>query len=755
MTTHLSTSGGDQSGLQLHHDFDADTLTRLNQARRNVLKVAVSVPGASTHLYEINQNKTLNENLNEFCQRWNVKGNVDDFAFQHFDTKLYITETTRDMVKNGDVLCLATAPQKLLAQLLKQLMQPSTPEERLKALKQLAQSSPDPTFAEEFLGNRGMQWVVNTLEANECTGHALAFLLAAFLKLMDHSFVDWDSVLTSGFLKTIAGLVNKPPTGSDKILQHSLAIVECSVVNSQYYYEEIESSLNLDTVVSHLQKSNSDVQQCAIALLNSLFMKAPSNRPKVSAIMAQKHFRTVVLNHIIRTPKTIEPEMAHQLHVLQILMFNTLEGRMMKTIDPSSPEERDKLVEIRNIAFDSTQQQQQQSSLQASKKVHSSLNPIDFKKLGFVNYNNPVADFDQTPPGFLCLDSMVYFARNQQDSFVRLVLENSSRDDKHVCPFGKTSVELAKKLCEILKIGEQPTELGDEYYPMFFTHDHAFEEFYCICILLFNKTWKEMAAIKDDFDKVMSVVQDQINFTLKGRFPSSTAPPSPPPPSLDAFKQKLAALPYSEISKIREQEWENQETFASKATPVVELQHEIIPEIIELIKEQRLTYLRDGTIFHGLQKKKVRWFCRLSPNQKVLHYGDVEDPDKSYSVDHLPNEIAVADIKDVVVGKECPHIKNARAHKSITELAFSIIYEPNKPLNFIAQSKDAFCMWIDGLNVLLGRKMTSTKAKSDLELLLSMEMKLRLLDIENIPIPDKPPVIPPLPKNYNFASSVA
>ena len=737
MINRFSTSGeGDQSGLQIQ-EFDADTLSRLNKARRNVLKVAVNVPGSNTHLYEINQSKTLLENLNEFCQRWSVKGNAEHYAFQHFDTKLYITETTRDSVKNGDLLCLATAPKKLLEDLMKQLRQPSTPEELLKALKQLAQSSPDPTFAEEFLGNHGMQWVVSTMEANECTGHSLAFLLAAFLRLMDHGLVDWDSVLTKELLKTICGIINKPPPDSDKILQHSLGIMECAVVNSKYYFE-IEANLNLDTLISHLQKSNSVVQQCTIALLNSLFMKAPSNRLKISEIMSQKYFRTVVLNNVIRTPKTIESEMAHQLHVLQVLMFNTLEERMMKSGDPSSWNERDQLLEIRNIAFDSTQQQQ---SLPSSKKT---LNPADFKKLGFVNYNNPVMDFVQTPPGLLCFDSIVYFARNQQDSYIRLVLENSSRDGQHVCPFGKASVELTKKLCEILRIGEQPTELGEDFYPMFFTHDHAFEEFYCICILLFNKTWKEMAAIKDDFEKVMSVVQDQIVLTLKDR-----------PSSLDAFKQKLAALPYSEISKIREQEWETQETFASQATPVVELQREITPEIIELIKAQRLTYLREGTIFHGLGKKKTRWFCRLSPNLKVLHYGDIDDSDKSFSIDHLSNELAVADIKELMLGKECSHVKNVRAHKSITELAFSINYEQNKSLNFIAQSKDAFCMWVDGINILLGKKMTSPKAQSDQELLLTMEMKLRLLDIENIPIPDQPPAVPPLPKNYNFASPVA
>ena len=37
---------------------------------------------------------------------------------------------------------------------------------------------------------------------------------------------------------------------------------------------------------------------------------------------------------------------------------------------------------------------------------------------------------------------------------VQIVLENSSREDKHECPFGRSSIELTKMLCEILKVGE-------------------------------------------------------------------------------------------------------------------------------------------------------------------------------------------------------------------------------------------------------------------------------------------------------------
>lgn len=37
---------------------------------------------------------------------------------------------------------------------------------------------------------------------------------------------------------------------------------------------------------------------------------------------------------------------------------------------------------------------------------------------------------------------------------------------------------------------------------MFFGQDHFFEELFCICIQLVNKTWKEMRATQEDFDKV-------------------------------------------------------------------------------------------------------------------------------------------------------------------------------------------------------------------------------------------------------------
>lgn len=115
---------------------------------------------------------------------------------------------------------------------------------------------------------------------------------------------------------------------------------------------------------------------------------------------------------------------------------------------------------------------------------------------------------------------------------LQFVLENSSREDKHECPFARSSIQLTLILCEILRIGEPrkppaapaiphwflftllsfraclflfaASETGSNYHPIFFSQDRLLEELFCVCIQLLNKTWKEMRATQEDFDKVRS-----------------------------------------------------------------------------------------------------------------------------------------------------------------------------------------------------------------------------------------------------------
>ncbi|XP_075033785.1 engulfment and cell motility protein 2 isoform X2 [Mixophyes fleayi] len=710
----------------------------------DIVKVAIEWPGANAQLIEIDQKRPLASIIKEVCDGWSLP-NPEYYAFRYADgSQLYITEQTRGDIKNGTILRLAVSPSHAARQLLDRI-QTSSMDSRLEAMKELAKLSADTTFATEFINMEGVTVLTRLVEGGaKLLSHyseMLAFTLTAFLELMDHGIVSWDMVSLI-FIKQIAGYVSQSSVDVS-ILQRSLAILESMVLNSQALYLKIAEEITVGQLICHLQVCNQEIQTYAIALINALFLKAPEDkRQEMANTFVQKHLRSIILNHIIRGNRPIKTEMAHQLYVLQVLTFNLLEERMMTKMDPNDQAQRDIIFELRRIAFDAESDGSGVSGGGTEKR--KAMYSKDYKMLGFTNHVNPAMDFIQTPPGMLALDNMLYLAKFHQDTYVRIVLENSSREDKHECPFGRSAIELTKMLCEILQVGELPNEGRNDYHPMFFTHERSFEEFFCICIQLLNKTWKEMRATAEDFNKVMQVVREQITRALPSK-----------PNSLEQLKNKLRGLSYTEILRLRQSERLSQDDFQSP--PIVELREKIQPEILELIKQQRLNRLCEGSSFRKISNRRRQerfWFCRLALNHKVLHYGDLEDNVQGeVPYESLQEKIPVADIKAVLTGKDCPHMKEKSAlkqNKEVLELAFSILYDPDETLNFIAPNKYEYCIWIDGVNALLGREMSSELTRSDMDTLLSMEMKLRLLDLENIQIPEVPPPIPKEPSSYDF-----
>ncbi|XP_051528239.1 engulfment and cell motility protein 2 isoform X3 [Myxocyprinus asiaticus] len=666
----------------------------------DIVKVAIEWPGANAQLIEINQKKPLSSIIREVCDGWSLSGS-EQFALRYADgPQLYITEQNRGDIKNGTILRLAISPMRAARQLLERIQSHSI-DARLEALKELAKLSADPTFATEFINMEGLGTLAQLVESGTHFGEMLAFTLTAFLELMDHGILSWDLISVS-FIKQIAGYVNQPMVDVS-ILQRSLAILESMVLNSHSLYQRVAQEITVGQLIAHLQVSNQEIQTYAIALINALFLKTPEDRrQEMAGTLEQKHLRAIILNHIIRGNRPVKAEMAHQLYVLQVLTFTLLEERMMTKMDPNDQAQRDIIFELRRIAFDGDNDP---SGTEKRKAIYTK----DYKMLGFT-----------------------------------IVLENSSREDKQECPFGRCAIELTRMLCDILQVGELPNEGCNDFHPMFFTHEHAWEEFFCICIQLLNKTWKEMRATAEDFNKVMTVVREQITRALAMK-----------PSSLEQLRVKLRNLSYSEVLRLRQSERMSQDDFQSP--PIIELRDRIQPEIVELIKQQRLNRLCEGSCFRKLANRRRQekfWFCRLSLNHKVLHYGDLdESPQGEVPFELLTDKISVSDIKAVLTGKDCPHMKEKSAlkqNKEVLELAFSILYDPDEALNFVAPNKYEYCIWMDGLSALLGKELGSDLTRSDLNTLMSMEMKLRLLDLENITIPEAPPPVPKEPSTYNF-----
>lgn len=156
-------------------------------------------------------------------------------------------------------------------------------------------------------------------------------------------------------------------------------------------------------------------------------------------------------------------------------------------------------------------------------------------------------------------------------------------------------------------------------------------------------------------------------------------------------------------------------------------------EVKELIAKQRLLRLVEGGRFikysaKGQRIKDKYWLCKLSPNHRTLHYGDLDD-NKEPHYDDLPNRINISDIKRILVGRDCPHMKDGHLKRTTVDLAFTIVYESDHEdyLNFVAIDQKTFCYWTDGLNAVLKHPMSSEEFQKDLQILSKIEVKMRCM----------------------------
>ncbi|XP_055992400.1 engulfment and cell motility protein 3 [Sorex fumeus] len=707
---------------------------------RNVVKIAVQMRDAIPQLIQLDQAKPLATVLKELCDTWSLD-HPERYALQFADGhRRYITENNRSEIKNGSILCLSTAPD-LEAERLLGALQRGSREGRLEALRRLGQLAPDMTFAQEVISRDGLQRLGSIIEDGEDLGEVLSLALQAFLELMEHGVVSWE-ILSASIVRKVVNYVNLNLMDAS-VQPLALRLLESVTLSSPSLGQLVKSEVPLERLLAHLQVMNQQLQTKAMALLTALLQGAsPAERKHMLDFLWERNLRQFIYKNIIHSATPLGDEMAHHLYVLQALTLALLEPRMRTPLDPYSQEQREQLQALRQAAFE-CDGESLGSGLSADRR--RSLCAREFRKLGFTN-SNPAQDLERVPPGLLALDNMLYFSKQAPNAYSRFVLENSSREDKHECPFARSSVQLTVLLCELLHVGEPCSETAQDFSPMFFGQDHSFHELFCVSIQLLNKTWKEMRATQEDFGKVMQVVREQLARTLALK-----------PSSLELFRTKVNALTYSEVLRLRQTERLHQE--GTLAPPILELREKLKPELLGLIRQQRLLRLCEGTLFRKISSRRRQdklWFCCLTPNHKVLQYGDVEEGAGPPAPENLPEQLPVADLRALLMGKDCPHVRekgSGKQNKDLYELAFSVSYDRGDEeayLNFIAPSKREFHLWTDGLSALLGSPMTSEQTRQDLEQLLTMETKLRLLELENVPIPEQPPPVPPPPTNFNF-----
>ncbi len=82
--------------------------------------------------------------------------------------------------------------------------------------------------------------------------------------------------------------------------------------------------------------------------------------------------------------------------------------------------------------------------------------------------------------------------------------------------------------------------------------------------------------------------------------------------------------------------------------------------------------------------------------------------------------------------------------EEIASFSFSLLFkEPGKAsLDFTASTKDDFVHWTDALRLLLSDKIENSDTFDEIKTLTNLELRIRLLDLEGIQIPQQAPPIP-------------
>ena len=90
------------------------------------------------------------------------------------------------------------------------------------------------------------------------------------------------------------------------------------------------------------------------------------------------------------------------------------------------------------------------------------------------------------------------------------------------------------------------------------------------------------------------------------------------PHTFDSLKTKLTNWSFAKIQDARQRELDKLEEEKRQAKPIRELREMIKPEILDVIRQQRINRMIAGFHFKNRDKKKEKFlFMRLSHNAKV------------------------------------------------------------------------------------------------------------------------------------------
>lgn len=678
--------------------------------------------------YELNRDLPLKVQVDALCKIFNINASPVDYTLQ-FSSGVYFTDeqyaSPEFAVPSNSTLNLKLKPDTAVDAVIKVLKE-SDANAKKTTLFALRETLKDEEFTKRFLAKNGVEVITHVLLDQSLLGSTIGYALTALHEAMSHQ-TGWENLPQSFVEKTLL----LSDSSNHIIAKPALRILILVCESPKYGFASLSAACKTTAKISNKQAYASlivllgstevDIQLSTLTLINRLASQAAAGPERNSflALLDSQEINSILKRQL----GSNVPEFKKQLYTFQKHRLNTYKWARSVPYDKTNPDHEATLMRMWTATYPDT-------------KLESRVSE-QWKLLGFQG-TDPATDFRGM--GYLGLSQLVYFAENHTDIFRKIVNGQIARKEREY-PVAVAGINLTQKLYDILKVNDESPD--GPIFPVLFSHRFAFEEMYCTAFEVLDHTWDDMNASYMDFPKVIAAVHKQIVEVMDAR-----------PLSLEQFHNLLCNKGRPLVG---EGSASNDEVVA-----ITKLRTVVRKETLDMVKHQRLAYLVDGCCFRmlrGLKEKSGRnllmqqfLYAKVSDNHQDLLWTTVADVNEKPAT--IPNIVKISEITSVVLGNDVPSFGGGKKKgpDDIVTLAFAFLLKDEKQnVEFLAITREDFVNWVDGMRALIGKAMECPETLEEAKILVSLEMKVRLLDLEGIDLPKDPPPIPEIPTDFDFA----
>ena len=538
----------------------------------------------------------------------------------------------------------------------------------------------------------------------------------------------------------------------------------------------------LEMLVNRLSSADHALCVTALQLINALMRDAMSSDSELEwphFIQRLKTLGVITAVHNLMQITALQ-DMAHPLLDFQTLIKIMLRKWKEIKVNFERQDHRRALRTVHLAAYPEKREMKDQDAQDAVKRK-------DFEKWRKIGFSTevPADDFEQV--GYLGLIDLQDFAKQDEDGFQNLRLEQMTKDPEERCPIARASLAMTLILYDHFEVDEAHAEDQQQYVTL---DSHSsfgrlfkplllqWSRLHAAGLKAFIRLWSAAGAKAEDFPKIESLVKVLVEQVV-GFAPRTK--------DFSSVEEEIAT--HWPLGRLRELQMELMELTHEEAwgRHLRQVKEELHHESLQFIKEQRVRCLLRGSWFPNTSRSKrhnavvsetLPWrFARLSHNRRFLHYDDFSTKSKlgeEPTLEFLQQKLDLTTVTSVVsnrppspasststvrspsradTGVESEPSRDNHSHTSITihgrvPLPSSTVRENENPkgskhhrkqssstgeeallLTLHPTSQGLASEWLDGLLLLLGQMPITAETNKLVDFIAKYGLRIRLLNV--------------------------